>query len=679
MLRPVDSDSSLSAKATSTKTTPSRKAIVGCIIHSIALGEIEIIEHGALIINHSGIIEDVLNFTNQPDLIEDLKKLVDDVVDYTGKLILPGFVDAHCHAPQYVFSGTGMDLPLLSWLEKYTFPCEARFADTSFARTAYEKSVRRHLKCGTTFASYFGTIHLEASKILVDVLHNIGQRAHVGKVCMDQHAPDFYIEDTDASVKDTLDFVKYTLGCTEAGREWLREVDGATTEIDDAHDKKCSDSEEQVKGRLVGHKRPRAVSVSSVGDGNSPYAAPNTNMQSSPALPLLTRANRACTDDTLVYEWEDDVKPLTHTPKQCQPACQATLLNKRSTPLVIPCITPRFVPTCSAALMHMLSAIAHTYSLPVQSHMSESVAECEWVLSLHPQCSSYAEVYDAHNLLTTNTYMAHCIHTSHEERDLFLRRATGVVHCPSSNFMLTSGICDVRTYLQHGLKVAVGTDVAGGYSPSMLDALRMTVIASRVHALAQRKHFGVGGDCVGAVAKTNVSSDAGSEVASVGTAGQGAKEGDEGWEDIIEGEMEHIELIEGLGPNGGVSACSVVEVHHHTKHQDQTLDYVTTYSTAHPHSPRKASAPSSSSESAFVTPIASAESAVQTKAPAVVAPAAGEPYHPLTYLEAYHLATQGGAEVLGMGEVVGNFLVGKMCDALIVDVAVQDSPIDIWE
>ena len=50
------------------------------------------------------------------------------ILDCRGKLILPGFVDAHCHAPQYMFTGTGMDLPLLQWLEKYTFPCESRFA-----------------------------------------------------------------------------------------------------------------------------------------------------------------------------------------------------------------------------------------------------------------------------------------------------------------------------------------------------------------------------------------------------------------------------------------------------------------------------------------------------------------------------------------------------------------------
>lgn len=240
-----------------------------------------------------------------------------------------------------------------------------------------------------------------------------------------------------------------------------------------------------------------------------------------------------------------------------------------------------------------------------------------------------------------------------------------------------SGICDVRTYLQHGLKVAVGTDVAGGYSPSMLDALRMTVIASRVHALAQRKHFGVGlGADAGQMKGGNVSvSDGGSELGEAGVGVVG--------EDIIEGEMEHIELIGGLGPNGGVSACSVVEVHHHTKHHDHTEDYVTTFVTGstHPHpapSTPVITATAASSTSNDATTITPSMHTAKPAAAAAVIPAP-EPYHPLTYLEAYHLATQGGAEVLGMGNVVGNFLVGKMCDALVIDVAVQDSPIDIWE
>lgn len=54
---------------------------------------------------------------------------------------MPGFVDTHIHAPQYVFTGTGYDLPLLDWLEKYTFPSESRFRNVEFALVAYRKVV----------------------------------------------------------------------------------------------------------------------------------------------------------------------------------------------------------------------------------------------------------------------------------------------------------------------------------------------------------------------------------------------------------------------------------------------------------------------------------------------------------------------------------------------------------
>ena len=60
---------------------------------------------------------------------------------YFRQFLIPGFVDTHIHAPQYVFTGTGYDLPLLQWLEKYTFPSESRFGNTEFAKDAYRKVV----------------------------------------------------------------------------------------------------------------------------------------------------------------------------------------------------------------------------------------------------------------------------------------------------------------------------------------------------------------------------------------------------------------------------------------------------------------------------------------------------------------------------------------------------------
>lgn len=63
------------------------------------------------------------------------------VMTFFRQFLMPGLVDTHIHAPQYIFTGTGYDVPLLQWLGKYTFPSEARFANKEFAQNAYRKVV----------------------------------------------------------------------------------------------------------------------------------------------------------------------------------------------------------------------------------------------------------------------------------------------------------------------------------------------------------------------------------------------------------------------------------------------------------------------------------------------------------------------------------------------------------
>lgn len=54
---------------------------------------------------------------------------------------MPGLIDTHIHAPQYSFTGTGYDCHVVDWLNKYTFPTEARFEDTNLALDVYKKLV----------------------------------------------------------------------------------------------------------------------------------------------------------------------------------------------------------------------------------------------------------------------------------------------------------------------------------------------------------------------------------------------------------------------------------------------------------------------------------------------------------------------------------------------------------
>ncbi|MCQ2772230.1 MAG: amidohydrolase family protein, partial [Bacilli bacterium] len=88
------------------------------------------------------------------------------VLDYSGKLIIPGFSDLHVHASQYQYRGTGMDVELMEWLEKYAFKEERKFQSNGYAKKAYSLFVDE-LKSGfTTRASIFATIHREGTREL---------------------------------------------------------------------------------------------------------------------------------------------------------------------------------------------------------------------------------------------------------------------------------------------------------------------------------------------------------------------------------------------------------------------------------------------------------------------------------------------------------------------------------
>ena len=284
--------------------------------------------------------------------------------------VIPGFIDTHIHAPQYSFTGTGYDLELLDWLKKYTFPSESKLKDQELAKSVYTNLIMNTLQNGTTTACYYATIHLESTKLLVDLLYQNGQRAFVGKVNMDRNGEDYYEENTNDSLEETKQFINY-----------------------------CQSAYEREKG-------------------NNPHFV---------------------------------IKPI---------------------------ITPRFVPTCTPTLMSGLGDLAKQYDLPIQSHISENKGEVLWVSGLHPECKSYAEVYDKHGLLTNKTIMGHAIHLTDDEIQLFKDRDAGISHCPVSNFALRSGVFPLRKVLKKGVKVGLGTDVSGGYSISMLEVMRQAVIAS---------------------------------------------------------------------------------------------------------------------------------------------------------------------------------------------------------
>lgn len=281
--------------------------------------------------------------------------------------ILPGLVDLHVHAPQYPQLGQALDLPLQDWLQRYTFPLEARFADLAFAARAYDTLVGDLLAGGTTTAVYFGTIHGPATRLLAEICVARGQRALVGKVAMDHpdQCPEYYRDESAA-----------------AG------LDGTRALI------------EQIAGLPGNDGRVQGV------------------------------------------------------------------------------VTPRFVPSCTDALLEGLGEIARTLGCAVQTHCSESDWAHGHVLSRFGR--SDAAVLDGFGLLGRRTVLAHANMLSADDMDRVAARGSAVAHCPLSNAYFAGSVFPLRAALQRGVRVGLGTDIAGGPSASMFDSVRMAVAASRM-------------------------------------------------------------------------------------------------------------------------------------------------------------------------------------------------------
>ena len=169
----------------------------GNIVSAPALGKLDITENGYLVAE-AGVITGV--YSVLPEQYAGAP-----VEDFGDALILQSFADLHLHAPQYPMLGTGMDLPLLDWLNAYAFPTEARFADPDYAREVYRKLAHELIAGGTTRVCMFSSLHTDATLILMEELEKAGVTGYVGKVNMDRNAaPGVLEETTEVSMAETL-------------------------------------------------------------------------------------------------------------------------------------------------------------------------------------------------------------------------------------------------------------------------------------------------------------------------------------------------------------------------------------------------------------------------------------------------------------------------------------------
>lgn len=137
-----------------------------------------------------------------------------------------------------------------------------------------------------------------------------------------------------------------------------------------------------------------------------------------------------------------------------------------------PILTPRFTPSVSKELREGLGKLREKYKVRVQSHLDENPSEVKWVKELEPECEDYSSTYDRFHRRGRGypCIRAHCIYNTEKEIGRLKENDVYVAHCPESNLNVASGIAPIRKYLEMGIKVGLGSDVAGGSSLSLLKA-----------------------------------------------------------------------------------------------------------------------------------------------------------------------------------------------------------------
>ncbi len=150
--------------------------------------------------------------------------------------------------------------------------------------------------------------------------------------------------------------------------------------------------------------------------------------------------------------------------------------------LVRPIVTPRFIPSCTPELLQACGEIAHSFQLPVQSHLSENLSEIDLVRELEPESNNYGDAYCRYGLFgQTPTVMAHCVWSNAEERQLIRDNHVMVAHCPTSNFNVASGMAPIRSFPDEGIRVGLGSDISGGHDLSIFRMMVYAIQVSKIH------------------------------------------------------------------------------------------------------------------------------------------------------------------------------------------------------
>ena len=165
------------------------------VIYTKEKDRFEVMENGYVAVDADGRVSRVASNLSSLDC-EDA-----EVTDFGDRLLIPAMNDLHVHAPQYRNQGIAMDLELLPWLQKYTFPEEMKYADLGYAERMYRRFVRDLWRFGTMRACVFATIHTESTLLLMRLFQEAGMGALVGKVAMNRNCPEGLSESVEEMVR----------------------------------------------------------------------------------------------------------------------------------------------------------------------------------------------------------------------------------------------------------------------------------------------------------------------------------------------------------------------------------------------------------------------------------------------------------------------------------------------
>lgn len=130
-----------------------------------------------------------------------------DIVDYSGKLLMPGFIDTHIHYAQSGIIGM-YGKQLLEWLTEYTYPAERAFSSSEYAKQVARKFIKELLRNGTTTCMAYATVHPVSVSALFAAATEYNMRLITGKVLMDRNAPEELIVPWKQAEEETIQLIE---------------------------------------------------------------------------------------------------------------------------------------------------------------------------------------------------------------------------------------------------------------------------------------------------------------------------------------------------------------------------------------------------------------------------------------------------------------------------------------